>query len=365
MSRNKAPWSGDEGDAGIAAEAAERPSDAARPPRNPWLAPDDGSAARRSANLDDIFRPGPARRRSGLMGRAMRGSWLPWLVLAVASTTLLSSSIHLLGHDQQGVVMTLGRHTRDVGPGLALTMPWPIETVRPFSVAAAQILALPAKDGENLMLTRDGQLIDVAAQVRWKIADLDAFASGLKDPEAAIRGLADAELHAGIAELPFEPVWDGSRRGEITDRVRARMQAALDAWHSGVRIEAVEITHANAPGQLAESFLKVSNARTEARQHREKAEEWAARTINNAHAEAQDFDRIYQQYLAAPEITRRRMYYETMERVIGNNDRVIVGGNAAAAQIVVPEPAAQGAPAQPQNQPQPQSQPQPQPQGGR
>lgn len=349
MSRNKAPWTGEEGDGAATAEPAERQAEPVRAPVSPWRALGDGRAQRRAASADEIFRSSGTRRKARF---AVQGSWLPWLMVATAVATLLSSSIHLLGHDQKGVVLTLGRHTRDVGPGLALTLPWPLEMVRPYNVAAAQTLTLPAKDGENLMLTRDDQLIDVALQVRWKITDLDAFALGLKDPETAIRNLADAEIHAAIAELPFDPVWDGSRRAEVAERVRTRLQAALDAMRAGVRIDGVEITRANPPGLLADVFLKVSNARSEARQHQEKAEEWAARTINNAHAEAQDFDRIYQQYLAAPEITRRRMYYETMERVISNNDRVIVGGSAASAQIAVPPPPAQQpqgqAPAQPQ-----------------
>ena|GEM_PF-1049957 len=346
MSKDESPWTDKDSGEAAPAERSPAPAEPARVVANPWLIPQDEAAPqRRTAALDDLLRP----RRSGLaaLGGKLPGGWRAWLTAGLVLSSLLSSSLHTIKQGEAGLVSTLGRHTRTLGPGLGATLPWPLETVSTYPVGMAQVLAFPDQGGAAPMPTRDGQLLDLGFKLRWTIADPRAFATALAAPEAALRDLAEAEMRAAIAEESFDAVWDGSVRTAVARRVQARSQAALDAWHAGVRIEAVEIDQANPPAQLAELFAKAATARNEARDHREKAEEWSARTLNNARAEAQDFDRIYQQYLAAPEITRKRMYYETMERVIANNAHVVIGGNGAA-QVVLPaakEPAAPAAPA--------------------
>ncbi len=345
MSKDESPWAETDSAEAAPAERATAPADQARAAANPWLVPqDDTPPQRRSAAIEDLLRPrraGPAWLRRGLPG-----GWLVWLVATVTFSGLLASSLHTIKQGEAGLVSTLGRYDRTLGPGLGATLPWPLETVQTYPIGTPQVLTFPDQGGGGMMPTRDGQLLDLGFKLRWTIADPRAFAGALTAPEAALRDLAEAEMRAAIAEESFDPVWDGSARAAVAQRVRARCQAVLDAWHAGVRIEAIEIDQANPPAQLAETFAKVANARSESRDHREKAEEWSARTLNNARAEAQDFDRIYQQYLAAPEITRRRMYYETMERVIANNAHVIVGGNAAT-QVVMPPAKEAGAPAAP------------------
>lgn len=359
MTAGKNPWGDNGGDTGGSADEAQRPplsadesliaeADVMAPgeakpgakPHNPWLTPDDDSPLRRSARIDDILRPAAQGRPSFLPSAANARNGLPWLLAAGLAAGVLVTSVHVLGESQRGLVSTLGRHSREVGPGLALTLPWPFETLAIHDAGTVQVLALPDKDGETLMPTRDGQLIDIAFHVRWKITDLPAFALNLADPQTALRDLADAEMRAAIAEVPFDPVWDGKRRKEVTERVRTRMQAVLKAWNAGITLEAVEITRADPPGQLIETFQKVTSADSEAAKARRTAEDWSARTLNNARVEAQDFDRVYQQYQAAPAITRERMYYETMERVIGNSEQVVIGGNGGVTLPAKPDPAA-------------------------
>lgn len=374
LTAGKNPWGDNGGDADEAlrlppsAEDASGAGDAqaegtpqpGKKPHNPWLTPDDDSPLRRSARIDDILRPSGPRRPSFLSSAISASGMLPWVLAATVAAGLLFTSVHVLGENQRGLVTTFGRHTRDVGPGISFTLPWPAEAVQIFDVGTIQVLSLPGTDGsdkdeETLMPTRDGQVINIAFQVRWKISDLSAYAFNLADPQRALRDLADAETRATIAELPFDPVWDGKRRKEVTQRAQQRIQAVLNAWHAGITIEAVEITRADPPSQLTETFQKVTNAENEAAKATRTAEDWSARTINNARVEAQDFDRIYQQYLAAPQITRKRMYYETMERVIGNSDQVVVGGAGGVTLPARPDPAVLAPPAPPaESQPQPQ-----------
>ena len=333
MSKGKGPWDGKEGEE----EAVPGNAPAAQPPetRSPWQAEGDASSQRRSAHIDDIFRSRSAA-RAALGSAPLRRGLIGWIVAAVMAGAMLATTLHVLGDGEEGVVSRLGRYHRTTGPGLSVTLPWPFEQVQVFQVSQIRPLVMPEKPGETLMLTRDGELIDLAFQVRWRISDLSDFAFRIKDPELAIRDLAEAEMRAGAAETRFDPLWDGSRRGEVAERVRQRMQAVLDAWHAGVRIEGVEITKADPPGKLADAFLKIANARDSARKAREGAEQWAANTLANAQVEAAEFDAAYAQYRAAPQATRTRMYYQTMEQLTANAGQVVVSGAQASINVAGP-----------------------------
>lgn len=247
-------------------------------------------------------------------------------VIGLIVAGLAAASLHVIGPGERAVVSVLGRPAGQLGPGLALTWPWPVAQVAVYPVGAVQTLVLTAPGDDALVPTADGQLIAPAVEVRWRITAPEAHAAALAAPEAALRDLVGAELRAAIGQAAFDPLWDGSGRPAVAQKVRQRVQAALDRWHAGIGIERIAIVEANPPAALAQTFRKLSEADAEARSHRDKASEWAARTLDNARAEARDFEQIHRQYLAAPEITRRRMYYETMDRVIANNDRVVAGG---------------------------------------
>ena len=238
------------------------------------------------------------------------------------------------GAGEQGLVTTMGRFSHIADPGVALTLPWPVQAVAVRNTAKVEQLSVPDSAGENLLVTRDGQLIDLTFQLRWKVRDLRQFEYQVRDPEAALRTLAAAQMRAAVAELPFDPVWDGSRQGELQTRVLARTQAVADSWRLGVRLEGIDITRANPPARLGPAFSRITEAREEARKAQERAQAWATSALEGARAEADAFDAVYAQYKISPEVTRQRMYYETMERVLANNPKIIAeGGN-----ITLPAP---------------------------
>ncbi len=313
--------------------AGEGPTEAAKPaapPRNPWLPPSDGAEPRRSASIEDILRQRGSR--SGGSGRPAPRNWLPLVAAGVVATWLLGTSIHILGKGEQGLVTTTGRYDRTIAAGLSLTLPWPVQAVRTRDTSRIETLALPGNDAENLMLTRDRQLIDVDYQLRWRIADLRQFSYAFSDPDTMLHRLIDAQMHAAVAEMPFEGLWKGSRRNELQLRVAQRTQAVLDAWHSGIRVEGVEIARADPPGKLADAFRKIGAAREQARKDTEKAQKWAHDELSNAQTEAVAFTKQYDAYQAAPAVTRQRMYYETMERVLVNN-KVVVSASGASVNL--------------------------------
>ena len=331
MSGDNSPWGGrgaapeETGKAGDPAPGSTAGS-SGETGGNPWLPPGRDEASRRSAGLDDILRQrrggggGPLRRLPG--GRAPLG-WWRWVLAGSACAWLVTTSIHFIGQGEKGVVTTMGRYSHLADPGVALTLPWPVQALSVRNIGKVEQLTVPDSAGENLLVTRDGQLIDLTFQLRWKVRDLRLFQYQVSDPEAALRALVSAQMRASVAELPFDAVWDGSRQGELQSRVLARTQAVIDGWRMGVRLEGIDITRANPPARLSAAFKGVTAAKEAVRKEEEKARKWPDSALEGARAEADAFDAVYAQYKIAPEVTRQRMYYETMEHVLANNPKVI------------------------------------------
>lgn len=325
MTSGKNPW--EPGDAEKTGEDIP-PVDAAAQagglePRNPWLNQEPDPRPRRSANIDDIF-----RQRSG-GGAGLRPRWIGVIVGAILAAWVAASSVHLLERNEQALVMTMGRNTAEIGAGLHFTLPWPLQTLIRRDLGTEVLTQVPDKESETLMPTRDGELIDVGFQVRWQVTDLKAFAFNLPEGEAAIRRLADAQVRAAVAELPFAATFDGDRRGQLQLSAAQRTQRVLDTWHAGVKVLSIELVRVAPPARLADAFQKITKARDEARRQHDNDEAWRQQELGNARSEAAEFEEVYAQYKIAPAVTRTRMYYETIERILRANP-VTVGGTAPA-----------------------------------
>jgi membrane protease subunit HflK len=329
MSRGDSPWGGgnDSPDTAAPDSGDTPPAGGDDPVRNPWLSPDEASTPRRSAGLEDILRGGG----NGSGGNGpLPTRLLPWLGLALISAWLAATSLHFLAQNERALVTTMGRYAGTIGPGFNVTLPWPLQSVQRSEVGKEAVTTLPDKEAETLMLTRDGELVNLSFQVRWRIADLRAYTYNLPEGEAAIRRLADAQMRAAVAEFDFTTITGARRQAEMQARVAGRMQRVLDAWRSGVSLSAVEVIRTAPPERLAKTFEKIDAAAADARKNQDNARAWRDQHLKEARAEARDFQLIYGEYKLAPEVTRQRMYYETMARVLRNNDTVILGGNAAA-----------------------------------
>ncbi len=358
----KSPWGGKQpgdapnsgsGDGGAPADrpAGEQPSsdkpssDKPRGPRNPWLPPSE--EPRRSASIEDIFKnrgPEGPRRTGGGGGPGFRipqrpggKSWFPVAIGAIVLVGLGLSMVHQVGPKEEAIVTTLGKYSRTLTPGLSITLPWPIQQVDVEQVSEFRIEQIPEGSAQKLMLTGDQNLVDLSYIVRWTIKDLKQFRFQLDAPEETVREVAEAAMRASVAQKQLNDVLSGSGRADIEQSVMARMQAILDAYRSGIAIQGVQIRKTDPPKEVEEAFKDVSAAQQDADAEINRAEAYAQQILARAQGDAASFDKIYAQYKLAPEVTKRRMYYETMERVLRQNDKTVIQAPGVQSYLPLPE----------------------------
>ena len=318
-------------------------------PRNPWLPPagDGAEPPRRSASIEDIFRARTgARRRGGGGGgggfprmpqRPDGKSWFPLIAAGVVGLWLVFSTFHQIGPKEEGIVSTLGRYSRTIGSGISITLPWPIQSVKVTDVTSIRRDTIPEGEAEKLMLTGDQNLVDLSYLVRWNIKDLKLYSFQLAEPDETVKEVAEAAMRASVAEVALTDAMGGAGRAGIELRVRERMQAVLDAYRSGILIQGVEVKKADPPAQVLDAFKEVTAAQQDAQSAVNRAQAWAQQLTARAQGEAAEFDKVYEQYKLAPEVTRRRMYYETMERVLSKTDKTIVEAPGVQTYLPLPE----------------------------
>ena len=346
----KNPWGGSSGDDGPDRPDGDEPkADKPKGPRNPWVPKGDGEP-RRSASIEDIFKnrgPEGPRRRSGgggpggpnfrLPERPGGKSWVPVILIAVGLIWLGVTMTHQVAPREQGIVTWLGgKYSRTLEPGLNFTAPWPIQTVDIENVSEIRQNAI-GEGGENLILTGDQNLVDLSYLVRWNIKDLVQFRFALAEPEETLTEVAESAVRAAVAETELDTVLSGEGRETVELRVRQRMQALLDAYGAGIAVQGVEIARTEAPQQVIEAFNDVLAARQDRERNLNEARRYEQQLLAQAQGGAAEFNEIYEQYRLAPEVTRRRLYYETMESVLSRTDKTVVETGNVTPYLPLPE----------------------------
>ena len=322
----------------------------ARGPRNPWLPGGSDDKPRRAPSIEEIFRSrgpeGPRRLGGGGGGNGPRfrlpngpggKAFLPLAVGAIALVWLGVTSTHQIGPTEEGVVTTFGKYARTLEPGLNFTLPWPIQQVDVEPVSEIRIFRIPQGEQEKLILTGDQNLVDLSYLIRWYIKDLKQYQFQLAEPEETIREVAEAAMRASVAEHTLDDTFSGAGRAAIEQRVLTRMQAILDAYNAGIAIQGVQIDKTDPPARVVEAFKDVSAAQQDADAAINRAQAYAQQVLAKADGDATAFNNIYEEYRLAPEVTRRRLYYETMEDVLANTNKTIVEAPGVQTYLPLPE----------------------------
>jgi len=315
----------------------------AEPPSGPWGEPGKGrkgtSQPSSSAvtSLDEFIRKSRARWSpgGGLPGRPNASIFL-WAFIGLITLWLFFTSFHIIAPEQRGVITRFGRYAGTLEPGVGLTLPSPIDRVQKIDVQNIRTVDLGSQTSEDLMLTGDQNIIDIAYSVRWNIRDPESFLFELEAPEETIRQVAESAMRAVVSGVSLDDAI-GDRRSEIEAEVAQSMQRILDGYRAGVTIQGIAIKEADPPQAVNDAFKDVSAAQQDAQRYINAANAYAQQLRQKAQGEATAFDRIYEQYRLAPEVTRRRMYYETMEEILSKVDKTIVEAPGVTPYLPLPE----------------------------
>ncbi|MEY4269985.1 MAG: hypothetical protein RLZZ58_1201 [Pseudomonadota bacterium] len=337
------PWGSSGGDG-----KDGKSSDGGDGPRNPWTTPGpDKGKARGPSALDELLRRGRGGGSGGGSGGGGSGfgmklpdssKYWKWGAMAFVAAWLLLSSVHLVPAQKNGVVTRLGSYSRTLGPGLNFTMPTPLERVQFEDVLAIRELKIGAGGGDvqNFVLTQDQNIINLGYEVRWRVRDPERYLFQIAEQEDTIKEVAESAMRATVANFTLTDAI-GPRRAMIESDVRRRMQEMLDKYGAGIAIEAIQLQRAVQPNEVTDAFKEVAAAQQERESNINRSRAYESRILELARGEAAAFDKIYEQYKLAPEVTKRRLYYETMEQVLAPLDKVIVEANGVTPYLPLPE----------------------------
>ncbi len=271
---------------------------------------------------------------------------------AIAAIVLWGlASFYTVRPEEQSVELFLGEFSSVGDPGLNFA-PWPLVTAEVLPVTREQTEDIGARSGgrgsEGLMLTTDENIIDIEFQVVWNISDPAKFLFNLAEQEETIRAVSESAMREVIARSELAPILNRDRQ-VIADETQALIQKTLDDYDSGVNIVRLNLDKADPPREVIQSFLDVqaaeqerdrlerqadayanrvlAGARGEAAQMLEQAEGYRAQVVNEAAGEAARFTSVLEEYAKAPDVTRKRLYLETMEEVLGRVDKIILDEN--------------------------------------
>ncbi|WP_299146485.1 FtsH protease activity modulator HflK [uncultured Tateyamaria sp.] len=351
-------------------------------PRDPGRGPDRGNGGRRPGDdgpqipeIDELVKKGQEQLRV-LMGgrgggntgggRGSGGGGGPFLTrgtallgIAAAVGLWIFSSFYTVRPEEQSVELFLGEFSSIGNPGLNFA-PWPVVTAEVIPVTREQTeeIGVGGRGGDaGLMLTGDENIVDIDFQVVWNINDPANYLFNLRDPRPTIRAVSESAMREIIAQSDLAPILNRDR-GAIASRLQDLIQSTLDSYESGVTVIRVNFDKADPPQSVIDAFRDVqaaeqerdrlqnvadayanrvlAEARGQAAQLLEEAEGYRAQQVNQAEGEASRFSAVLEEYAKAPEVTRKRLYLETMERVLGRVDKIILDENQGGGQGVVP-----------------------------
>jgi modulator of FtsH protease HflK len=340
FNQNGGPWGSRDSEG-----APDEPSGG---PRNPWDLPPKGGkprTGRGAASLDELQQRMRERLGGGGGGGdGGSGGGFPSIpggpalrlgLFAILALWLIFTCFWRIAYNERGVVTRFGAYHRTLESGIGMTLPWPFEAVAKVNVTDIRELKMPMS-GTNFVLTGDQNILDLDYTVRWSIADPELYKFQLADPEGTIQEVAESAMRAVVSRASFAGAV-GTQRDQIEQEVRQQMTRVLAGYHSGIRIEGVAIINAVPPQEVNDAFRDVNAAQQEAQGQINNAKTYAQQVIKRAQGEAASFDKVYEQYRLAPGVTRRRMYYETMEEVLSNVDKTIVETPGVTPYLALPE----------------------------
>ena len=285
------------------------------------------------------------------------------LILLVIAGIVIANMIYIIQPAERGVVLRFGKYVDTIEPGLNFRLPWPIETVQRVNVDQIRNVEIGYRSGggrstqttaapsEALMLTRDENIIDVQFAIQYMVKSAKDYLYSVRDPDLTLREATESAVREVVGKSNMDFVLTEGR-SDIVARVQSLIQKILDRYNTGLTVTSVNMQNAQPPEQVQHAFDDAVKAREDEQRVINEAEAYAndvlpkargaaARLIEEGNAykeqivaraegESQRFEQILTEYEKAPEVTRQRLYLETIEGVLEKSSKVMVdveGGN--------------------------------------
>lgn len=334
----------------------------------PWKEPGKGnkdpwSSGDQPPDLEEVFR-NINRRLKGLFGgggdgrrggdSSTGGSAGLISVLVIALLLWIGwDSIHIIDQAERGVVLRFGEYNRTLDPGINVTLPRPFETMIPVNISNVRSV-----EDRGQMLTQDENIVELNYTVQYRVLDPQAFLFNVRDPEPTLQGAAESALRDATGNNRLDVILAGAGREKVSLDTEAVLQDTLDSYGAGIQITEFTLKDVNVPVQVRDAFSDVNRAREdrqrfmeEAQVHAnsvvpeargraarviEEAEGYKAANIAVAEGEGQRFNLLLSEYLRAPEVTRKRLYLQTMENVFARSNKILLDVDAAGNVLYLP-----------------------------
>ena len=341
-------------------------------PKGPW-----GSGPQpvgpRPPDLEDLLRRAQDRLQQLLPGGYFSGLGIALVLIGALAIWGLSGFFRVQS-EELGVVLRFGKHVRTVQPGLNYHLPYPIETVLLPKALRVSTISIgmtliddPARRGrtmrdvpeESLMLTGDENIVDVDFTVLWRIKPdgVGDYLFNIQNPEGTVKAVAESAMREVIGRSNIQPILTGART-TTEQGVQELMQKTLDSYGSGILVQQVQMQKVDPPAQVIDSFRDVQAARADLERLQNEAQTYANRVVPDAKGRAAQiiqvaegykqqavaeakgqsarFLKVYDEYKKAPDVTRQRIYLETMERILGSSEKLVYDGGSPSSQNIVP-----------------------------
>lgn len=308
-------------------------------------------------DLEDILRKSQDKLRQAMPGGG--GGWLlPGVLAALVAVVIGFFGFFVrVNTDEVGIVLRFGEYVRQLPPGLHVRLPYPVEEVLlpkvtranriEIGMRSAQGAGLSPRDvpEESLMLTGDENIVDIDFVVVWKINDAPDYLFNIQNPEGTVKDVSESAMREIVGQSDIEPILTAAR-AETEGKVQQLIQRTLDGYKAGVEITQVQLQKVDPPAQVIDAFRDVQAARAdeerlqneaqayanrvvpeargEAERILQQAQGYRDRVIAEAKGEAERFEKVLQEYEKAPDVTRQRIFIDTMKEVMSKTDKIII-----------------------------------------
>ena len=310
-------------------------------------------------DLEEILRRSQDRLRQAMPGGRMGGP----LAALIAAVVLLVIGFFgftvRVNPDELGIVLRFGEYVRQLPPGLNFRLPYPIERVELPKVTRINRIEVGMRGSsergsatslrdvpeESLMLTGDENIVDIDFVVLWQINNAPDYLFNIQNPEGTVKDVAESAMREIVGESDIEPILTAAR-AETESKVQQLIQRILDGYGAGIRIVQVQLQKVDPPAQVIDAFRDVQAARADQERLQNEAQTYANRVVPEARGEAERilqaaqgyrdrviaeakgqaarFEDVLAEYQKAPDVTRRRIFIETMQEVLSNTDKIII-----------------------------------------